>query len=70
MQMLYEQDNDLLKDVKAFIRVMIACNAGFTEVYTLITDKDEHLDYVQVEVEGMRIKSNAGEPVLITLPNC
>ena len=69
MQMLHEQDNDLPKDVKAFIRIIIARNVGFTEVYTLTTDNDGCLDYVWVEVEGMRIKSNAGEPVPIALPN-
>jgi len=69
MQMLHKQDNDLPKDVKAFIRAMIAHNVDFTEVYMLTTDKDKCLDYVRVEVEGMRIKSNAGEPVPIALPN-
>ena len=69
MQMLHEQDNNLPKNVKAFIREIIECNVCFTEVYTLTTNKDKCLDYVRVEVEGMRIKSNGGKPVPITLLN-
>ena len=67
--MLQDQDSNFPKDIKAFIWAMAICNVGFTEVYTLTTDKDERLDYIRVEIEGLRNKSNAGEPVLVALPN-
>ncbi|KIK80963.1 hypothetical protein PAXRUDRAFT_763722, partial [Paxillus rubicundulus Ve08.2h10] len=56
LTMLQEQDGDLPKDVKAFIRAMITHNVGFTDVYTLTADKDERTEFIRAEVEGMRIK--------------
>ncbi|KIK77188.1 hypothetical protein PAXRUDRAFT_167567 [Paxillus rubicundulus Ve08.2h10] len=55
LTMLQEQDGDLSKDIKAFIRTMIVYNVGFTDVYTLTANKDEHTEFIRVEVEGMRI---------------
>ncbi|KIJ10406.1 hypothetical protein PAXINDRAFT_16560 [Paxillus involutus ATCC 200175] len=53
LTMLQEQDGDLPRDIKAFIRAMIAHNVGFTDVYTLTADKDERTEFVRAEVEGM-----------------
>ncbi|KIM59452.1 hypothetical protein SCLCIDRAFT_9936 [Scleroderma citrinum Foug A] len=43
------QDNDLPREVKLFVRSMITCDPGFTEVYALTVDKDEWQDYVMLE---------------------
>ncbi|KIK95910.1 hypothetical protein PAXRUDRAFT_139671 [Paxillus rubicundulus Ve08.2h10] len=71
LTMLQEQDGDLLKDIKAFIRAMIIHNVGFTDVYTLTADKDEHAEFIRAEVEDMQIKLMAKEllPVALTIPN-
>ena len=68
LTMLQEQDGDLRKDVKAFIRAMISHSSGFTDVYLLTADKGERTDFVQAEVEGMRNKLLAKEPVTVAIP--
>ncbi|KIK92624.1 hypothetical protein PAXRUDRAFT_792088, partial [Paxillus rubicundulus Ve08.2h10] len=71
LTMLQEQDGDLPKDIKAFIRAMIAHNVGFTDVYMLTADKDECTEFIRAEVEGMSIKLVAKEllPVVLTILN-
>ncbi|KIK92443.1 hypothetical protein PAXRUDRAFT_147312, partial [Paxillus rubicundulus Ve08.2h10] len=71
LTMLQEQDGDLPKDIKAFIRAMIVHNVGFTDVYTLTADKDECTEFIRAEVGGMQIKLAAKEllPVAVTIPN-
>ena len=53
LTMLQEEDGNLRKDIKAFIRAMIAHSSGFTDIYLLTADKGEHTDFVHAEVEGM-----------------
>ncbi|KIM59387.1 hypothetical protein SCLCIDRAFT_126266, partial [Scleroderma citrinum Foug A] len=49
LNILQAQDNNLPREVKLFIRSMIARDPGFTEVYALTVDKDEQQDYVMLE---------------------
>lgn len=49
LRVLQENDDDLPRYLKAFIRSSIAHSAGFTEVYMLTEDKDERKEYVMYE---------------------
>ncbi|KIK74920.1 hypothetical protein PAXRUDRAFT_788375, partial [Paxillus rubicundulus Ve08.2h10] len=71
LTMLQEQNGDLPKDIKAFIRAMIVHNVGFTDIYMLTADKDERTEFVRAEVECMQMKLAAKEllPVALTIPN-
>ena len=52
LQMLKLQDDDLPRPLKTFIRTMIAHDSGFVNVYLLMEDKVERLEYVTLEYTG------------------
>jgi len=51
LDILQEQDNDLPREIKSFVRSLVAHDSGFMEVYVLTTDKDERRHYIMHEYQ-------------------
>ncbi|KAI6096725.1 hypothetical protein F5141DRAFT_1220516 [Pisolithus sp. B1] len=63
LQLLSKEDHDLPRTLRAFIQYSITQSLGFAEVYIGTTNKDEQLEYVQLE-QQLRVGAGGSQQVI------